>query len=89
MINIASEKKIMKKILLFLLINIFLIGNSFSYEGFVNDLLKENGYRIIHKEVDQSGQFHFILEHKKRKDLLICTSAMNYNGDTESICGRP
>ena len=65
------------------------MGKSFSSSGMVDELITEDGYKIIHKDVDQSGQFHFILEHKKRRDIVICTTAMNYSGQTETVCGRP
>jgi len=65
------------------------MGKSFSSSGMVDELITEKGYKIIHKDVDQSGQFHFILEHKKRRDIVICTTAMNYSGQTETVCGRP
>ena len=79
----------MKKILIFSFIFLITMGKSFSSSGMVDDLITESGYKIIHKDVDQSGRFHFILEHKKRRDIVICTTAMNYSGQTETVCGRP
>ena len=79
----------MKKIIIFLFFFLITMGKSFSSSGMVDELITEKGYKIIHKDVDQSSQFHFILEHKKRRDIVICTTAMNYSGQTETVCGRP
>ena len=79
----------MKKYLYFILMFFLSIGNSFSYEGLVNELVEKDYYRIIYKNVDHQGQFHFILQHKKRKDILICTSAIRDMNEAETICGEP
>ena len=53
----------------------------------LNDKLKE-GYIIVEFFSPVTGSFSFILEHRKYKDVLICTSQIDENS-LKTFCGSP
>ena len=83
----------MKKIIKFLIGIIVISFSNISYasadDGFLNSMIKD-GYKIIYTDSPNPGQFSFVLEHKKSKHILICSSGIaDRSGNTETVCGEP
>ena len=72
-----------------IIISFFNISHAFAEDGFLNSMIKD-GYKIIYTESPNPGQFSFVLEHKKSKHILICSSVIaDRSVNTETVCGEP